>query len=163
MVEQKTKALNKYYRKQVWSCFKEFFKLPKIVITLFSIWALNTIVHFLNDKTYLMISIITIIIFFQFYHLIRLKIRIKRRFKRTDKKWLFENSILQLRGIIHFLNIGVWGQVLFKPDRVWNSTSELMVSICIILYLLISYISIKIVPEKLKMKVLKEYSEYNLL
>lgn len=160
LVEQKTKALNKYYRKQVWYFFKTYFKLPKIILTLFSIWLLNLVIHNLFDKTYLMVTIIAGVFIIDIYHLLKFRNKIKRRSKQTGRKWLFENSIIQLGGLIHFLNVGIWFQPLFRSNREWTDISELTVAICIVFYVLILYVSIRVVPEKLIEKMAKEHPEY---
>ncbi|MDG1729693.1 MAG: hypothetical protein P8K68_11940 [Algibacter sp.] len=48
VIEQKTKALNTFYRKEIWKYFKDFFRLPKIIATLFSIWGLFIIRDYLS-------------------------------------------------------------------------------------------------------------------
>lgn len=94
LVEQKTKALNKFYRKQVWMCFKGFFELPKIIITLFSIWALYRLLHVLSNKIYMMMALVGVVFSVHLFHLIKFKFRVKKTFKQTGKKWLFENSLI---------------------------------------------------------------------
>lgn len=74
---------------------------------------------------------------------------------------MFESCITKLGGLIHILNIGIWFQPIFGSDRQWTNTSELIVSASLVLYLLIFYISIIIIPEKLKAKMSKEHPEYN--
>lgn len=161
LVEEKTKSINKYYRKQVWFCLKEFFVLPKLIITLFVVWVLFNLMHFLKDKDSLMIIFLLGILAVHVFHIVRFKISIKQRKKKTGKKWLFENSIIQLGGLSHFLNIGIWYPSLFNSDREWTNTSELIVSTCIILYLLILFVSVMIIPEKLKGRISKQYPEYD--
>lgn len=161
LVSEKIKALNKYYRKQVWLVFKAFFALPKIILTLFSIWILYSVIHVLNNKVYLFIGFIAIVFICHVFHIVKFKRRTKQAYKETGKKWLFETSIYQLGGLIHMLNIGIWFQPLCGNHRQWDSTSELIASICIVLYLLVFYISIMVIPEKISNKMSKEYPEYN--
>ncbi|GAA4233896.1 hypothetical protein GCM10022291_12050 [Postechiella marina] len=160
LVEEKTKALNKHYRKQVLLYLKPFLELPKIIITLFFVWALFRLMHFLDDKNLLMMGLVIVIFSVHVFHVIRIKKGINKRKKKTGKKWLFENNIIQLGGLIHFLNIGVWSQNLFASDGEWTTTTELIISTCIVLYLLIFFISVVIIPKKLKEKMSKQYPEY---
>lgn len=160
LVEEKGKALNKYYRKQVWFYLKEFFTLPKIILTLFLVWALFSLIHFLDDKEPLMSVLVCVIIAAHIFHLVRFKISIRKRKKKTGRKWLFENNIIQLGGLNLFLIVGISFQNSFTSFKQWTSASEFMFSIAIILYLLIFYISIIIIPKKLKLKMSKEHPEY---
>lgn len=159
LVEEKTNALNKYYRKQVWFYLKQFFTLPKIILTLFFIWVLYSVMHFLDDKSTLMMGVIFLVLGAHIFHLVKFKIRINKRKKKTGKKWLFENSIIQLGGLVHVLNVGIWFQPLIGK-RQWTTNIELIASICIVLYMLVFYISIVIIPKKLKEKISKENPEY---
>jgi hypothetical protein len=79
LVEEKTKALNKYYRKQVWFYLKEFLTLPKIILTLFLVWVLYNLMHYLDDKTLLMTTLIFVIFAVLSFHIVRFKVSIKRR------------------------------------------------------------------------------------
>ena len=50
VVEQKTKTLQKYYRKLIWKYFITYFKLPKIAITALSILSFYLILHEIENK-----------------------------------------------------------------------------------------------------------------
>lgn len=161
LVEEKTKALNKQYRKQVWLYLRQFFTLPKIMITLFCTYVLYSVMHLLDNKDPLLVSIIIGILSVHIFHVVKFKTAINKREKLTGKKWLFENSIIQFGGLIHVLNIGIWFQPLFHSNRQWTTKSELVVSIFIVLYTLILYVSSVIIPKKLKEKMSKVYPQYN--
>ena len=161
LVEEKTKSLNKQYRKQVWFYFKEFFTLPKIILTLFLVWVLFSLMHYLDNKEPLMTVLISVIFAVFIFHFIKFKISIKRRKKKTGKIWLFENTIYGLGGLGVFLNFGFWYRILFDSNRQWTTTSELIVSVIIILYVLITFISVIIIPKRLKEKISKEHPEYS--
>ncbi len=136
LVEQKTNALNKLYRRQIWIYFKDFFGLPKVIITLFSIWTLYELLNFVRDKKNIMWTFLIAIVLVHLFHIITSKINIRIKQKRTGRKWLVDNILIQLGGMAHFLNIGIWIHFFFKSDRVWTNTSELIVSIGIVMYFL---------------------------
>ena len=161
LVEHKTKTLNKLYRRQVWFYFKSFFRLPKIILILFSIWALCQVFDFVNGKAKIMQVFVVTIFSLHLLHFITAKINIRIKKKRTRKKWLLDNTLLKLGGMTNFLNIGVWIHFLFKSDRVWTPFLEIMVSSGIVIYFLVFFISIYIIPQKLKEKISKEHPEYN--
>lgn len=160
LVEEKTKALNKYYRIQVWFYLKQFFKLPKIVLTFIFVWALFNSINFLEDKMTLIWGVVFVIFVAHIFHLVKFKISINKRKKKTGKKWLFENCIIQLGGLIHVLYYVFYFRRFFDSNRQWTSTTTLLVSICIVLYVLIFYISSVVIPKKLKEKMAIEHPEY---
>lgn len=163
LVEEKTKALNKYYRKQVWFYLKQFFKLPKIVLTLFSVWALFNVIHFLEHKLILIWGIIFLIFVAHIFHLVKFKSSINKRKNKTGKKWLFEHCIIQLGGLINVLYFVFDFCRFFDSNRTWTITSILIVSITIVMYLLVFYISSVLIPKKLKEEMSKQYPEYKMI
>lgn len=163
VVEQKTNALEKHYRKEVWKCLKEFFKLPKIILTSFSVWVLFIAMQLFENKNSFTISIILLVFGFVFFYAIKEFKQIKRNQKETGKKWLFENVVARLGGFIHFLNIGIYIPLINGPNRQWNSVSEFVFSFCVVLYVLLYVVSIKVVSPRLKEKLSIEHPEYKLL
>jgi hypothetical protein len=163
LVEQKTKALNSYYRKQVWSYFRSYFKLPKITLTLAMVYGLFEVINHVESKLLVTIPIAIILFSIFILHLIKSVKGIKKKQNETGKKWLYENIILQLGGLTHFLNIGLYASISFGSNAVWNPTMSLVFSICSVLYFLTLHVSIKVVAPKIKAQLSKQHPEYNLV
>ena len=162
IVEQRTKVLEKRYRKEVFKNLKAYFKLPKIIITIFSIWALFQILQYFKEKQTLVVLLIACVLVFCFsYYLYETK-KIKRNQKQTGKKWLFESVNSQLGGFIHLLNIGIYMPII-NFDKEWDLLVLLFFSICIVMYSLLFYVSIHVVSPKLRTKFSKENPEYKLV
>ena len=162
LIEQKSLALSKYYRKEIYRYFKDFFRLPKIIITGFAIWALHLFSSLFEQKLYIIIPFIILICITHSVHAFKEKKAVKVKFNKTGKKWFVDLQFVQLGGLIHVLNIGLWFPGLTDPNRQWTNISELILITCLVLYALLFYIAIKIVTPKLKQKVSNEYPEYNL-
>lgn len=162
IVEKKTNALSKYYIKEVLQYLKEYFKLPKIIITLFSIWVVFKLMQLFQNKDYFVIPLVLIVFGYVIFYATKESLRIKKNFKETGKKWLFENIYGQLGGFIHLFNIGIYFPLISNSKAEWSLTSQFIFSFCIVLYVLLIYISIKIVSPKLRDKLSKEHPEYYL-
>jgi Na+/melibiose symporter-like transporter len=160
IVEQKTDALSKYYIKEVLQYLKEFFKLPKIIITLFSVWVVFKLMQLFQNKDYFVIPLVLVVFGYVIFYATKESIRIKKSFKETGKKWLFENICGQMGGLIHLFNIGIYVPLISNSNAEWSLTFLFIFSICIVLYVLLVYISIKIVSPKLRDKLSKEHPEY---
>jgi len=89
------------------------------------------------------------------------KKQIKTRFIKTQKKWLIDNEFMQLGGLIHVLNLIFSFQGLYHTDMHWTLFSELLLSIGLVVFVLLFYVSMKIIPVKLKAKIAQEHPEYN--
>lgn len=160
VVEQKTNALNKYYRKQVWKHFTAYFKLPKIILTLAIIWCLYKMLSIVENKIVVILPIALVLFSTFILYLIKSGRRIKQKKKETGKKWLFDNVILQLGGLMHFLNVGTYSSILFQ-DSLWNSLITFSFTVIIVLYALVLFVSVSIAP-KVKETLSKEHPDYNL-
>jgi len=89
LIKEKTKALNKCYRKHVWIYFKEFFRLPKIIITLFSVWMLSLILGMLQNKLYVTVPFVFIIFVMHVTYVYTQKKQIKYRISKNGKNGLW--------------------------------------------------------------------------
>ena len=160
IVEQKTNALSKHYIKEILKYMKEYFKLPKIVITLFSVWVVFKLMQLFQHKDYFVIPLVLIVFGYVIFYATKESLRVKKNFKETGKKWLFENIYGQMGGFIHFFNIGIYFPIISNSKAEWSVTSQFIFSFCVVLYVLLIYISIKIVSPKLRQKLAKEHPEY---
>ena len=163
VVEQKTNALSKYYIKEVFKYLKAYFKLPKIILTLSSVWILFKIMQVIDNKDYFVIPVILIVLGLVIIYAIKESKRLNKNYKATGRKWLFESITGQFGGAIHFLNIGIYAPLFSHSNEEWTLTSQFIFSFCVVLYVLFFYVALKIVSPKLKEKLSKEHPEYNLI
>ena len=119
VVESRQAAIGKKYNRIVWSHFKGFFTIPKIIVTGFLILA---VFYFL--KEYYTIEIFRIAIFFLIISMLPFLFfanrKMKKRKQEMGKIWLFEKIISNYGTFpwltilpIHFFNI-------IKIDRTTN-------------------------------------------
>lgn len=163
IVEQKTKALDKRYRKMVWKQVLEFFKLPKIILTALLIYMLYLLIQTVENKKIIIIPIAVAIFAMHIFYLYKNSQTIKARKKQSGKKWLFESTALQMGGLIHFLNIGIYAPILFELDSQWSTLFTWIFSVVLVVYCLAIYISIYIVTPRLKQTLSNEHPEYNFI
>ncbi|MFT5627365.1 MAG: hypothetical protein ACJA1H_001807 [Glaciecola sp.] len=160
VIEEKTRALDRYYRKLVWTHVKDYFKLPKIIISFFLVYVLYFTLSSLENKLIITLPIAIVLVIIHFYHLYKSSKNIKLRQIETNKKWLFESSFLQLGGLIHFLNIGIYVPLIFNTNTQWSQTFVFVLSISIVIYFLVLFVAIKIVSPKLRQKFSEQHPEF---
>ena len=161
VIEKRYNALYKHYWKMVWEIFKDYFKLPKIILTLLITLIVYTIFNAIPDKDifiyiYLAIHIAIILTF-----LIRKQIHINRKNKITGKKWMFDNIITSMGGIgfIIYIPIQVFSHL---TDLSWSLKNQIIVSIVLTLFSIISYILVKVIPAEMIKKIGNQFPEYKL-
>ncbi|WP_299114799.1 hypothetical protein [uncultured Winogradskyella sp.] len=165
VIEEKTKALNKRYWRLIWKNFKDFFILPKIILTLFLIWLYYKTLYFSMEyhSNWLVIPTLTVLFGFPWYFWIKEFKRSKRLKKQTGKKWLFDNTISQLGGLVHVMNFAIYFQVFYQNEQTWPVSMSVVFSICTVLIAMLIYIAVYVVTPKLRYQMEKHYPEYNFI
>ncbi|RTY92659.1 hypothetical protein EKL98_01420 [Flavobacterium bomense] len=163
VVESRQVVLGKKYNRIVWSHFKGFFTIPKIILTGFLILA---VFYFLKEYytkeifTATMLFLISSMLPFLFFE----NRKMKKRKQETGKIWLFE-KILSNYGTfpwlmilpIHFFNI-------IRIDRISNPSDLVLfcMSLFIVSMSLAIFIVLKIIPSKAEAYLKQTYPEYKL-
>ncbi|WP_299527904.1 hypothetical protein [uncultured Lutibacter sp.] len=160
VVEARQKALNKKYWKMVWEIFKQFFNIPQIVISATLFFTFYYSFHiFPTKELFVSIGIAGfLIIFTRLYSLSKMK---KRRFKETNKKWLFEEYVFNLGGGVAFVNL-FFQMINFSPEIVSN-TFIIIASLILTSFSLLIYITTFLLPSQIEEILIKQYPEYKLV
>jgi hypothetical protein len=88
--------------------------------------------------------------------------RAKRLHQLTGKKWLFDQSIAQLGGIVHLLNFAIYFQVFFHSSQVWPTWLSWLCAFVVVLFGLLLYVALFEVVPKLRETMAKQHPEYHL-
>ncbi|MCF6224462.1 MAG: hypothetical protein L3J34_12150 [Flavobacteriaceae bacterium] len=164
VIADKTNAVHKQYWRVFWNIFKDYFKLPKLLLILLTTLIIFTIVDLMENKitfliiTFWIIFTVPIIFFFKY------NIALKRKFKESGKKWMVDEIIRQ-SGLIFFIGIQIPIQLLRYVNKdlfVLNTSWLLIASFFLSVFATFVYIVIKIMPPKLEEEMSKLYPEYNL-
>lgn len=164
VITDKSKAVNKRYWKAFWNIFKDYFKLPKI-LQLFLVTLIIFIIADLTEYkttvfiiTFWTIFIIPIIFFFKY------KLKLKKRFKKTGKKWMVE-EIIKRSGLIFVVGIQIPLHLL-KYINIQSSSLNiielLIASFSLSVFATFTYVLTKIIPPKMEEEMSKQFPEYKL-
>ncbi len=157
VVETKQKQLQKKYWKILWSFVKQWFKLPKIILTVGFTFLTYKVLQ-TPFAVYVVWVIFLATNIFGFYRFIK----IRKHLKKKTKKWMFEEILLLQSNSfilvfaqypIHILN--------FKSNYTANYTTLLM-GLIIVLISITLFISLEIIPKKTEEYLKKHYPEYNI-
>ena len=171
LIKKRKKALSIKYFRIVGVHFKDFFKWPKIIGTLFAIILLNFII-----KTYLVYGSIstyspTTFIIRTFFPLIGIVLTVIniykiQKLKANKYRWLFKEIILGIKYIpvaltylwyIWFLNI-----IFHYPNLFKSELYSVLLSIILVCWGLFCYIIYKVIPSKAEAYLKQTYPEYEL-
>ena len=165
LINKRRKALRNKYFRIVGGHFKDFFKWPKIVGTLFAIILLNFI-----TKTYLVnVSLSThlhanfIIIFIFFFVFFAGNIE-NQKLKANKYRWLFKEIILSTKYfpliLTYLLYVGFENLMLHYPNLFKSELYSVLFSIILVCWGLFCYITYKVIPSKVEEYLKQTYPEY---
>ncbi|WP_339622693.1 hypothetical protein [uncultured Winogradskyella sp.] len=159
IIEEKTKALNKRYHHLLWVYFKGFFRLPKIIITLFLIYGYFQLLIVLPNRLWVLVPSTAVLFAIPVLAMYKQFQRIKQIQKETNKKWLFDTIVFQLGGLIHFIQI-VIQVAFFNINKSWSTAFSFVFSVGFVLFALAFFIAIYIVSPKLRKDMAKQHPDY---
>lgn len=160
VVEEKQKSLGKQYYKMMLNEFVRFFTIPKIVLTVSLFFSLLFFIRLINHNKYLVFILSIIVLITPFYYLIKNYIRLNKKIKEKKKVYLFEQNIANLGNIALLIQIPfqALSYIIDKPN--WSLNMELFFTSTIIIFGLFIFITVKILPKKVRTIITKEYPEY---
>lgn len=162
IVEQKQKALNNEYWKAIFKEFRQFFKLPKIILTLFFGIGTYLVFSMFNNGYFIFSLFLFTMVFYPIYKFISIGRKMKNRRKETDKIWLLDGALMQT-GIAPFIIFCPYFTIFdnfMKPSFTQNQL--IFLSVIFVLFNLLFYISTEIVRPNMQKKMVKLFPEYAL-
>lgn len=159
VIEQKQRQMTKKYWKILWSFAKDWFRLPKIIVTISFIFGCYQLLQFSFAKHALLILFIPIVV----YTWIKLH-TVKKKMKKKSRKWMLEDMLL-LQGTVSAFIIATYPLYsvgfVFEYDQT-GGIETWLTSILITMMLLVIYISIEVIPKKAERLLEETYPEYKL-
>jgi hypothetical protein len=165
VVYKRRAVLNKKYYKIVWGYFKDFFSIPKIVLTIAMVSALFIVLKLSVYREYIFFGTYLLTFITMFYELFKNQKATKKRKQSGEKRWLFQE-------VIH--NYGYCAGVLGVPfnfmvqtfnhpeDYLSNNYWLIGLSFFLVSFSLFLFIIFKIIPSKAESYLLATYPEYKL-
>jgi len=162
VVESKEAQMAKKYFKLVLKFAKEWLSLPKIILTLLLLFGFYQLQKFTFGYE-IYIGVFLLVIVAQFFMLFNNSRKLKQNQKQTQKKWLFEH-VLSIQGYgntafiyIYFFRISNAEEFFAMGDFKRVYTALLITGI-----LIISYITLVVIPKKAKELLIQNYPEYQI-
>ena len=165
VVEKRQVALGKKYNGLVWQHFKDFFSLPKIVLTVALTLLLFSFIKVSTYKEWIIVGFYIILVGFTFYEMFTNRKKRKEKNNLNEKRWLFEEIINQYGtfSATIILPLNLLFQLMNHTDNfLTNDYWILGISFLFVLFSLLLFIVFKIIPSKANMYLEATYPEYKL-
>lgn len=161
VVEERQKFLNKKYTLLIWGYYKEFFGLPKIILTVALVYGMHTINQLIVDQD-IFSTVVFLFFFISIVLVLKKRYDFKQKAKQSGMKWLFEDIMLNRVSFLLFflpstvINVINAFQNNFEPSK-W---SLILGEIAFVLVGLLVFIQLVIVPKRVAEDLAKTYPEY---
>jgi hypothetical protein len=164
VIEAKQKQMSKRYRKILWRFFKEWFTIPKIVVTISIFFAFFMLLQ-IQFSEYIFLATLLILIILEMRIVYKVRKQHKEKVVKKDKIFLLESLIgdtkngntgftfMNLFNIIHLTNFNFSALHMY-----W----VLVISIVLTLLCILFYVSNYIIPQKAEELLIETYPEYKL-
>ncbi len=165
VVEAKQKQMNKRYRKIMWRFTKEWFILPKMIITL-SIFLGLFLVLKIQYSEFVLLGTLLVLALFDMINQSKTRKKQKQKEAKKEKIFLLEAMIGETRqgfSALAFINL----INLINLTRVSFSSLEnhwlFVISFCATLLIILFYVTSYLIPKKAQELLQETYPEYKLV
>lgn len=162
VVEERRKFLNKKYSRLIWGYYREFFGLPKIILTVALFFGLHTIIRLTANRDVFPTIVVAFFLIYGFFTF-KKRYHLKQKVKKTGKKWFFEDITMNKVSLLLFflpstvINLCSLFQNNFEPSQ-W---SLILAEIAFVLVGLLVFVQLVIVPKRVAEDLEKTYAEYS--
>lgn len=159
VVEQRQLALSKRYYKLFWGYFKEFFKLPKVIL---SVVMVAVVYKAALLSMVVLPTVIAVTVLFLIGRLIYMGYRYKKKVKKTGQRWMLEEIIYRGGGLgFSFILPYQLNSHFILPDN-YSDMLLFILSVWTVLFALYIYVILVIIPGRAKEHLENVYPEYKL-
>ena len=163
VVDERRRFLSKKYSRIIWKHYKEFFRLPKIILTVSSMYFLYFLSEKLQDSQYLYLSILAVIGIIFTVESRKIHKAQKLKEKETGKKWFFEQTVDAFDVYpITLLPMQLINLSVTIDEDGWHRGIAIFGAILLVLFALLQYVHWKIVYPKIVQEMGSVYPEYEM-
>lgn len=163
VVDERRRFLSKKYSRIIWKHYKEFFRLPKIILTVSSMYFLYFLSEKLQDSQYLYLSILAVIGVVFTVESRKIHKAQKLKEKETGKKWFFEQTVDAFDVYpITLLPMQLINLSVTIGEDEWHRGIAIFGAILLVLFALLQYVHWKIVYPKIVQEMGSVYPEYKM-
>ncbi|WP_417356042.1 hypothetical protein [Flavobacterium sp.] len=160
VLERRQLALTKKYRKLLWAYFREYFKLPKILLTIIlTVLVAKSIQHIHAVIAPVLLFSILIFSLFRFFVL---NYRYRKKVKQTGYRWMLEEIIFRCGSIPVFIFIP-YQIIEYVYDKEYSAIGQWILAAGVVLFAIYQYIILYVIINRAEVHLEQTYPDYRLL
>ena len=164
VIEAKQKQMSKRYRKILWRFFKEWFTMPKLVVTLSLIFMIFFFLKLPYSK-YILLGALFFLAIFDFTNRYVSRKNQQEKVHKKEKVFLLESMIGETRNSftgVACLNVFNFINLSGVPFNTLENYWLLLLSFSATLLILLFYVTAYLIPQKAEELLIETYPEYRL-
>lgn len=163
VIGERMKAMDKKYRSIIWRFYKEYFKLPKILLIICLTMVYFSILRLLETKAgyyFFWVSQILALLPFVF-----MSFKYRKKLNSKKRKWMLEEMIFNQMGYFNLLQLPVHLlNLTFHSDRFfYNEWFLLAISFYVVCFLMLFHVMLVVIPPKAEQLLSEAYPEYKMV
>lgn len=160
VVERRQLALTKKYRKLLWTYFREYFKLPKILLTIILTVLVAKSIQYIHAV--IAPVLLFLILIFSLFRFFVLNYRYRKKVKQTGYRWMLEEIIFRCGSIPVFIFIP-YQVIEYVYDKEYSTVGQWILSAGVVLFAIYQYIILYVIINRAEVHLEQTYPEYKLL
>lgn len=163
VVEERSRVMSKRYMNYLWKELKAWLKTPHglVIIGLFLILYVmfsSSLAYYFAYGLYIILLILGVLKFFQLKH------TLKRREKKSQKKWLMEEVLFKQAGLIlMMIALNILNVIILTEDYFTNTYFSMFMALLFTVVYILHYLALYVLPSKADKLLSDAYPEYNLV
>ncbi|MCL7762185.1 hypothetical protein MPF19_02070 [Polaribacter sp. Z014] len=165
IIESRQKVMNKRYVKILWRFFKEWFTLPKLVITLSIFLSLFFLLK-IPFSEYILLAVLLILVTIDLIKQQKAKRKHKNKEQQKEKIFLLESMIGDTRqgfSGLAFINLFNFLNIIKMPFHTLENHWLLLISFSLTCVILLFYVTGFMMPQKAEELLQETYPEYKMV
>jgi len=148
--KEKEKALRKKYRRLLWQYVGDFYKFPKIMITLTMALSIYLTLYFSENDQWIIVSLVVIFFSFTFFYFYYR--RTHQHLKIKDGYTFLLSEIRSVNGVLYYTVIVGGGTFIREASHEshFSTAGSIIFSVCISMYLVLLYGDCFFIAKKIK-------------
>jgi len=157
---EKEKALRKKYRRLLWQFVADYYKFPKIMITLLLTFTLYTALYYSENDQWIVVSLVALFSGFSLFY--GLYYRPKHVQIKTEKGYSFLLNDISIKGVLSKTGTGFGGYFIFIATQHahFSTAGSIIFSILVSLYIVLLYGDCFFISKKIREHFKEQFPQF---
>jgi uncharacterized protein YneF (UPF0154 family) len=158
--QEKEKAVRKKYRRLLWQFVADYYRFPKIIVTIMLTLSIFTALYFSENDQWIIVSLVAL--FFGFSLFYGLYYRPKYVRLKVKKGYSFLLNEISIKGLLYKTGVGFSGVFIHEATHQehFSTTGSIIFSLLVSLYIVLLYGDCFFISKKIKEHFKEQFPQF---